>query len=92
MPFTVRAWTHTASQNITGEETVYGQAGDSNRLPYEQLYHRAKETHARSTCDNFALLNKIHPRNYVNIVDTVSLLPTAQHGPTMIYKGEDTCQ
>ena len=34
VPLTAGAWTHTASQNVTGEETVCGQAGDSNRLPF----------------------------------------------------------
>ena len=63
------------------------------RIPCEKLYHRgANETHARSTCDNFPLLNKIHSRNYAKIVGTFSLLPTAQHGPTMTYKGEENCQ
>ena len=90
MPLTARAWTHIASQNVTGEETVYGQTGDSNRYLFAIM--RADDTHTRSTCDNFPLLNKIHPRNYAKIVDTVSWLPTAQHGPTMSYKGEENYQ
>ena len=42
MPLTARAWKHTASQNVTGEETEYGQAGDSNRLPF--AYHTSNYT------------------------------------------------
>ena len=28
-----RTWTHTEPPNVTGEETVYGLTGDSNRGP-----------------------------------------------------------
>ena len=28
-----RTWTHTEPPNVTGEETVYGVTGDSNRGP-----------------------------------------------------------
>ena len=36
----------------------------TSRIPCENSDHWAKELHAPSTCDNFHLLNKIHPRIY----------------------------
>ena len=37
-PFTARVWTHTASQNVTGEETVYGRPG----IRTDYLSHTAR--------------------------------------------------
>ena len=63
VPLTARAWTHTASQNVT--KTVYGQAGDSNRLPFA---YRASNyttelmrlTHGRPATISLCLIRFIH--------------------------------
>ena len=70
MPLTARGWKHTTSQNVTGEETEYGQAGDSNRLPFayrasNYTIELMRLTHGRPTTISFCLIRLI-PETMLN--------------------------
>ena len=94
-----RTWTHTEPPNVTGEETVYGPTGDSNRGP---LAYRARtqttelksHTHRRPVTISIHLIRFISEstRNHAGTNETVSLLPAVQtwtHTEPQNVKGEE---
>ena len=80
-----RTWTHTELPNVTGEETVYGPTGDSNRglLAHPARTQSAElksHTHGRPVTISIRLIRFIpeSTRNHAGTDETVPLLPTAQ--------------
>ena len=61
-------------------------------MPCENSDHWAKEPHAPSTCDNFYLLNKIHPRIYSEPYWNRWDSPCAVRSPNMDPHGATKCQ
>ena len=94
-----RTWTRTEPPNVTGEETVYGPTGDSNRRP---LAYRARtqtielksHTHRRPVTIFICLIRFIpeSTRNHAGTDETVPLLSAAQtwtHTEPQNVKGEE---
>ena len=94
-----RTWIHTEPAHVTGEETVYGPTGDSNRGP---LAYRARtqttelksHTHRRPVTISICFISFIpeSTRNHAGTDETVPLLPAAQtwtHTEPQNVKGEE---
>ena len=94
-----RTWTHTEPPNVTGEETVYGPTGDSNRGP---LAYRARtqtteiksHMHRRPVAISICLIKFLpeSTRTHAGTDETVPLLPAVQtwtHTEQQNVKGEE---
>ena len=90
-----QTWTHTEPSNVTGEETVYGPTGDSNRGP---LAYRARtlttelknHTHRRPVTISICLIRFIPNKNLLGsmLEPTRQSLccPQPKHGHTLSHK------
>ena len=95
----VRTWTHSEPPNVTGEETVYGPTGDSNRGPYAyrartQPTELKSRTHRRPVTILICLIRFIPEsnRNHAGTEETFPLLPAAKtwtHPEPQNVKGEE---
>ena len=80
-----RTWTHAEPPNVTGEETVFGPTGHSNRGPLAdrartQTTELKSHTHRRPVTISICLIRFIpeSTRNHAGTDETVPLLPAAQ--------------
>ena len=64
----------------------------TSRIPCENSDHRAKQSHAPSTCDNLHLLNTIHPKIYSEPCWNRRDSPFAARSPNMDPHWATKCQ